>query len=142
MATLETTLNKLKSDLSKIMSDIQNINFDENGNPVDRDYANSLFEQEEILNDAIKALQNPIIDKVTIANKTFNFPARFKMEGINPIACKCEVITDNGKVEFDNIAGAMPLLLNGGFVGPMANKVNGEWYVRFESSKVYSSMSN
>ena len=77
-----------------------------------------------------------------------NFPKRFEMLGIDPRSVKVKVVYTgiSGKlyqVVYDNIAKFNLNYNNecGKLVGPMADKLNGEWCLRFESKDAYRRLS-
>lgn len=77
--------------------------------------------------------------------KRFNFPKRFENEGLDPYSLKCKLVhCEEGRlfeqvIENIEIANAVVNLSN--FVGPFADKHDGEWCVRFESKIAYKRLS-
>ena len=72
---------------------------------------------------------------------SFKFPKRFELEGIDPLQAPV-LIVDSLYTEhmYENLA-AVPASILPGLVGPMADKRNGRWVVRFESQNVYDRLS-
>jgi hypothetical protein len=47
------TIQEINQQLKEVTAKIEKLNFDNNGNAIDREYANSLFEKEEELMNAL-----------------------------------------------------------------------------------------
>lgn len=80
--------------------------------------------------------------KATVTGIAFRFPKRFEIEGLDPFTLKVQVVTKDAYKVFETLEKACQEVNLHGFCGPMADKIDGNWCIRFESKEVYASMCN
>lgn len=69
------------------------------------------------------------------------WPERFMIENLDPYTLKVQIVTEHGVFDYENILRAEIVHGFNQIVGPMADKINDEWCIRFESKKVYELLS-
>lgn len=82
---------------------------------------------------------------MTKMKKQIYFPKRFEMEGIDPLTVKVKVVNLFGEVgreeKIFNSLAEVPEALIFGCVGPMADKLDNQWCLRFETRETYKHLS-
>lgn len=74
--------------------------------------------------------------------KTYKFPKRFEIEGIDPLTVKVKVLFSmKDVIIFDNIQEAEKVVNFDGFHPFMACKHEDKWCLRLETSQVYAKLS-
>jgi hypothetical protein len=69
------------------------------------------------------------------------FPMRFELENLDPLQVRVLIVDSSFKEHmFDNLA-SVPADMLKGLLGPMADKRDGQWVVRFEAYNVYEALS-
>lgn len=73
------------------------------------------------------------------------FPKRFEIEGIDPLTVKCKLVDCENGCLFELVLDCVEIAANvvdlSKFYGPMSDKHDGKWCVRFESKSAYKALS-
>ena len=76
------------------------------------------------------------------------FPKRFELESVNPLDAQVKIVIDGGGIGFiTRVFKNLEDFFNHGntlsaLVGPMADKHDGNWCLRFECKNTYKQMGN
>ena len=69
------------------------------------------------------------------------FPKRFEIEGLDPLKLKVKVVSLKKEIVFKNLEDADQIMDLSRLAGPMADKHEGQWCVRFECKETYRKLS-